>query len=451
MCLELWFTKHHGKHPLLRQENWTMLATDAYTPKFWAIKAERGVYMGGTVVSDVKGGRCACGGKYSQVDMFGYSVPQCPKCKGHPHLLRIVRYLPSLDGKGRIAFIRYDHKQDRLTSIIKAIATMEQIDAEIKNKKFDPRQYASRLVAEQLKLDSFVRTHYRPLQEARLKRGEISPGGARDKNELYDNHLKGAFGDLDMRYVGVSHIKTFRDGYTDRLRTRDKATAELRCILTEARAHELIDKLPPFPKLAATRTRDPDNILSPEEVERVCMCVDNPTYQRMIRALWIYPIRESDLRAMQWRDILHDEGVVVIRRHFSDGNKLVQGRKSQHEGAPGAIHYLPLAPEFLALLEGLPRPLNKQEFIFKGARGAHVSGNVLRISWNKAKKKAGIKRAVELYDGTKHSRVTYWKALGWTDETIAQLCGTSVKMVRRYAHVDKKKQAQKAVKIMGRG
>src|SRR3990167_2406157 len=165
-----------------------------FMPNAWFLKkSKRGVYMAGSIHSDVA--RCSCGGKFIKKDIMNYKVPVCGDCGEHPSKLRVIRYLPTLEGKGRTVDIRYDHRNKRIITIQQAIRVLEFIDYEIEEGVFDPRKYGNREVADQLKFRHFVNKVFIPNEKRRLEIGEISPGYFKDIKSLTKNHLVPALGD----------------------------------------------------------------------------------------------------------------------------------------------------------------------------------------------------------------------------------------------------------------
>lgn len=384
--------------------------------------------MGGSVKAEQRA-ICACGSKYHQVKQFGYSVPICPKCGSYPKKLRVVRYLPSFDGKGERLEIRYSQTGERLTEIWDAIGALKVIDHEIETGNFDPRKYLSKKGIEKFKFKYFIENKYLPTQERREKRGELSLSMLKKKQSYYKNHLV-YFNDIDLRKVTTGKIFEYYDSWTEKLRTRDLVVQELKAILTYAHKCEAIDNLPTFPRFKQAKKKHVDNFLTPEEQKLIIENIENKSYQAMIKILSIYAMRPSEIRALKWKDIDFKNKTIKICRHFTNGTKLVEGRKSNKES-----HYLPFTDEFLEAIQDFPVSIVKENFVFIGMNGGAVGDRVLSRAWHKAREKAGV-RYVELYEGTKHSRLSYLKSLGHSDDDLILLSGhTNIKTVQRYAQV----------------
>lgn len=401
--------------------------------------------MGGSIKSD-KGSKCLCGGKFKQIKMLERSVPVCDKGGGHPNKLRVDRYILDLDGVGRRIIIRFDHKNKRLTKINQAIMTLEFIDYEIEEGKFDPRKYANKAVSNQLKFKYFVENKYLRLYEAKLKSQQVTPSYLKNKISICKNHITPFFGELDIRVVSSGKIREFHDSFTDRLRTRDKAIQELGCILRYAMDLEHIDKMPVIPRTKRAKYRNVENFPTPLEQEKIINAIGNPTYRAMIKILAIYAMRPCEVRALKVKDLKNK--IITIRRHFSDGNKLIDGRKGQSMGENLAIHYLPFVDDFVKVLNEIEIPKDEEAFLFKGMRSEFVSENVLRIAWNAACKEVGVTKC-QLYEGTKHSRISSLKQAGYSDEELIVITGhTNIETIKRYSQLTRESRLAAGFKVL---
>lgn len=401
--------------------------------------------MKGFIQSDVKGG-CPCGGKFTLKEELGYQVPKCEKCEKFPKKLRIGRYLPSLEGKGQKVFIRYDHRNKRLESIQQAIRTLEFIDYELEEGKFDPRKYASRIVAQQLTFEHFVRKRFFPAQEQRLDRKELSPGGYKAKMVIIKSRLIPHFGPMDMRDITTGKIQLFYETLLTKIRTGELCIQELGCIFKYALKLEYIDRLPLMPKVVKKRRlKDAENFPDPDQQDIIINNIKNTQYRCMIKILSIYALRPCEVQVLRWKDLDFENGIITIQRHVS-GNEIIEGRKSHAAGEKGSIHYLPMLPTFYETIKDIPRGISPDSLIFTGCAGSYVSYSALRYSWRMACKKIGS--TIDLYEGTKHARMTYLKGLGYSDNELMLVTGhSSVEVLKRYAQM-KKTQHLKLIETM---
>lgn len=401
----------------------------------WISKQSKGAYMAGTIQSDIRGNACACGGKFQQVKEFDFSVPRCDSCNQFPQKFRIKRYLPGLNEKrGKHIIIRYDQSHKRLTSIYQCLGVNQSIDAELEQGIFDPRKYASRETSEQLRLGRFWTDIYFPIQQRRFENGDISPSTWKSKKGYFNNYLSDAFGSYDLRNITTQRLKLFYDTWNDKFRTRDLVLEELKYILNFSMEYGLIDKTPVFPKKKRVAHKNVENFLTDKEQQLVLNSIKNPQYRVMIEILSIYALRPGELRAIKWKDLNFQDGILSIQRHFSNGNKLVEGRKSRSSGEEKAILYLPITKKVELLLSMVPRNINPDSFVFVGHVGEFVSEKALCSAWKNALLKAEIKKKVSLYEGTRHSTLTNLKKKGFSDEELIKLSGhTNLETVKRYA------------------
>lgn len=307
-----------------------------------------------------------------------------------------------------------------------AILVMREIDEEIKQGKFDPRNYGSREAIAKFKFSNFVERIYLPDCERREKLGELSKAVLGNKKGLYFNHLKPFIKDTDLRNIGPSMVIKFHNSYTETLRQRDLATAELKVILGMAVDYELIQGVPKFPKMKKARIKNPETFLSREQQDSVLSMIKNNTYVAAIKLLVKYAMRPSEVRALREQDVNLFEGRLTIAQHFSK-NKLLPGRKSN-----GNSHYLHLDADAMAMLTpfltGAPdAPL------FKGEKGKYMGEKVLAEAWKRAIEKTPLKY-IDLYTGTKHSTLTQMVREGYSDREIMNISGhETLAAYKRYA------------------
>jgi len=388
--------------------------------------------MKGSIHEDVRG-KCSCGGKFKSTVFLNYKVPVCENCGNYPSKLRIIRYLPTYLGNGKSTTIRYTPDNRRLTSIEDAIYTLKHLDKEINQESFDPRKYGSLTLREKFKFKNFV-SDYIQHQELRFQRGEITPAGLKDKKTLIKNHLVLFFGEYEVDKIATSHIYDFFDSYKDRFRTRDKAVDELRVVLKFAQRKQLIPSLPAFPETGKSNFVDGEQFIDIETQQKIIEAIDNPIYRACIKTLSIYMMRPCEVRALKWGDLDFKKGIITIERHFSL-NQVTIGRKSQKRGDKKAVHRLPITQSFLEAIQDFPISLNKDEFIFKGAKGGPISQNTLTRIWNKAAYKIGIK-GVSLYQGTKHAGLSNLVRKGLNETLALKISGhTTTDPLKRYAQV----------------
>jgi integrase len=399
-------------------------------------KMKRGFYMSSIIANDI-GAKCIdCAGDTFIKEMLDpkikLGISKCANCGGHPDKIRIRRSLPiGQNGKAKRVDIRHARSGEKIIDIEEAKHVARSIDYDIKDGRFDPRDYRPRSSLDDLKFQNLIDNRYFPSQEKKVARGEMTPAGLKAKRSAL-NHIKAFFHDHDIRRIKSGMVFEFQESFESGPRARDLAIQELQVVMKFFLQMDYISELPKFPKSKKSKIRNVEKFLTDIEQEKIINEIEVPLYRLMIETLVIYAMRPCEVRALQWRDIDRVSGVVTIQRHFSDGIHLKDGRKS-NEG----VHYLPLTERFAEILNEIPRSLKKDDFIFKGKNGGAVADRVLARHWAKACKKLKIEK-VELYEGTKHSRLSFLKRQGFSDDQLLHLSGhTNVETLKRYAQVTK--------------
>lgn len=400
-----------------------------------------------SIISADEGAKCAlCGGAVFKKEVFDVklklSVYRCP-CSGYPDILRIRRSLPvGEDGKSRRVEIRDNKNGERITDIYEAMHVARSIDYDIKGGNFDPRDYQSKAKTQDLIFKNFIKNRYWPVQILRLKRGEISNGGIKAKRSSL-RHLEEYFNDYDLRKIKGPAINEYYELFESGPRARDLSIIELKVVISHAQKIGMITDIPFYPKLKKTKIRDVENFLTDKEQEEILAKIETPLYRLMIETLIMYAMRPCEVRALQWRDLDFKNDIITISRHFSDGVHLMDGRKSNE-----SKHYLPMIQKFRDIVAQLPRSINAEDFIFKGKEGGAVADRVMARHWAKAIKEVNKNRKdkieyVQLYEGTKHSRLSFLKRQGYSDSQLILVSGhTDEKTVRRYAQITKLNQLE---------
>lgn len=111
------------------------------------------------------------------------------------------------------------------------------------------------------KFCNFAKAYLNHFERSRL-RGETSPAGLKDKKTLIKNHLLPYFKGMDIANINDLLIKKFFDSYSYRLRTPNKATAELKTMLYWAMNQKLLKFIPTYPEIPASRLVGADKFIS---------------------------------------------------------------------------------------------------------------------------------------------------------------------------------------------
>lgn len=391
--------------------------------------------MSSIISADAGAKCCSCGGVVFKKEVFDkklkLSVYRCA-CSGYPDLLRIRRSLPiKLNGHSDRVEVRLNKSGERITDISEAMHVARSIDYDLKSGKFDPNDYRPKHLTKDLVFGNFIESKYWPIQNKRLARGEITHGGLKAKRFSLA-HLVKYFKDFDIRKIDGAAIEEFYQLFDSGLRARDLSIVELKVVLGLAFRINLIKAIPHYPTIKKVKLRDVEKFLSDTEQTLILSHIEIPLYRMMIEVLIIYAMRPCEVRALQWGDLDFLNDVVTINRHFSDGVHLTNGRKSNE-----AKHYLPLIQKFKDIINVLPHSIKKDDFIFKGVKGGAVADRVMARHWANACKKSKI-GYVQLYEGTKHSRLSFLKKQGYSDSQLLLVSGhTNEDTVKRYAQMTK--------------
>lgn len=399
----------------------------------------KGFWLMARIYSDTKGA-CPCGGTFTgKATLKKVEYPVCENCGETPSLFRIRAKIVDLNFEDKYIDIRHSQTGERLKDIFDCFSTLKQIESEIEAGIFDIRRYDSQQNKESYLFENFS-DEYLSFHENRLKRGEITPSGY-DNKKKYVKVLRSFFSGKDIASIRVPSIEQFKNSFTDRFRTRDLALGELKALLNFAHRMEVIGGVPKFDLVPSSRKRS--EIISMDNAKRIISEVSDHQYKVMIALLAIYPIRPSELRAIQWRDIGYFEKTVKFCRHFSK-DILIDGRKSVSGGEKSELTY-PLVKEFEEYLMSIPRPLNSKEFIFTGSRNDFVSEKCLSNAWKKAlakvnkelkEKKMIPLPAYQLYE-LRHARLS---------QIAEQSNGDIVKMLKVSGHTNPKTLMERYVR-----
>lgn len=398
--------------------------------------------MGGSIAADQKS--CKCGStKWAKKLEDGHQLPVCASCGSYPKYFRVRKYVPGDGKRGSAENFRYDGAGKRLTRVHQAISLLEGMNHEIQTGQFKPSRYLPTQGSALQRFDAYTERKYLPFYEARLAVGEITKNTLRIKRQLISNHLLPFFGSYQLSQINSMKIEEFYYSYRKTLGQRDMATAELKVILRMAFKHEIIERVPSFPRLQKSSFRDPEMFLTVEQQNEVISHIDNLKHRVMIELLAIYGMRPCEVRALKWGDIDFTEGEIHIKRHCTEGDKVIDGRKSNRDG-----HVVPLIERARRLLDSIEGERAHDEFIFKGERCQVVSERVLLRAWQRAIGKTTIPY-VDLYSGTKHSKLSALLRDGASEAEIIALTGhTTVSMVKRYAQLNKKTKLEIAKRLL---
>jgi integrase len=416
-------------------------------------------HMAGVIRADKvlkRGRRCECGGSYAQRKRrdFDNPIPVCVLCGETPELYFIRMTLPVI-GEHEIRYYR----GERITKAAAADACLKQIREEVANGTFDPLKYLS-----QQKRSEFLFKNFAPYYlKTRLESPDrpITASSAASIRTSLTNYLIPFFGEQFIQDISSKDLKRFLaewkpvEGARRRAKTtrsRDVALECMKAILNFARELEVLPVAPVFPKIPRSR-RARQRI--PGEIQQLVIERMRDPYRAATEAMRLLICRPSEIRALQWRDIDWDRRVVHIRRHWSKGGQLVEGRKSVRDQDDEVFdHQVPFGDAFLAVLARLPRSLNPEAWVFTAPRGGRpkkdagatiapssqlpIGPGKMLEDWRRALKsyneEHGTSFEADLYRGVKSSTVTHLEQSGVPRDDLRKLAGHKTSaMTGRYS------------------
>lgn len=423
--------------------------------------------MGGSIVPEVQS--CACGGRFIKLKERSGEYWACDKCDKEPTSFRLRKYLPGVAGKrGKRVEIRYDQNQKRLKDLDTVRATKKLIEIELERGTFDQSKYLKKESAELTNFANFVTEIYLPHYEKLLESGDISPYSMKAKRQYLRNYLLPYFTGVkqvkikkaritrpklrgkgkrpdefttepvswagsvrDIREIRKLHITQMHASLPCSGRMKTLVEQELKTILYFAKDEaEVISTVPGFPKTEKAGLMDVQTFLTHKEFHEVLSHIDEP-YKTMVELLHFYAMRPCEVVVLKWEDIDYRNNLLHIRRHTTLNRNVAEGRKSM----TGACHSLYLDPKAREILQRIPRPIKPEGYIFSTEKTEFMAPKNLSTIWREAMRKTRFKY-VDLYRGTKSSRLTSMLRAGCTMEQIREVTGhTNLGTLARYAQL----------------
>lgn len=354
-----------------------------------------------------------CNGTFKWNDRKGYI---CPSCLTHPK-----RYLIDLFYKGERIRRATTLDGKTLRSFADAHALISQAKNEIDAHKFDSTKWKSKDKLE-FRFSYLVNKWYQE-KEDDMKKGKLAPSYVPKLFTYIKHYYLPYFGDMDIREIFTTNIKSFMKNLPDRLSLKYEKNIQdaLRHFFRWLKEDKLIDDIPTF-KTMEIPEHEP-NIISPETQEMILNLIPQE-HKPIFTFLLNQGCRPSEARALKWKDIKGD--IVTYRRTWS-GEILREQTKTKR------IRHNLL---FNETLKALPTRRFDEDFVFNHGKDVKrpYSHNFLNKIFNKAVSELGLK--IELYEATKHSFGTHYVNNGVSKYLLKDWFGhVSIKSVDVYAKI----------------
>ncbi len=193
-----------------------------------------------------------------------------------------------------------------------------------------------------------------------FKRTKVKTRTANDYGLDIDKHLRPAFGDYLLRHITPAQIDRFVSQIKGSPRTANKQLVLLRSMLNQAKKWRYISDNPTDLCSKMRQPREEMRFLSPPEVVKL---LEKAGENRTLFATAIFTgLREGELLALKGRDIDLKNGVIHVRRSWSQEQGFVEPKTRASRRTVSA------PPDLLPLLCGRAR----DELIFPSKRGTPI-------------------------------------------------------------------------------
>jgi integrase len=392
------------------------------------VKFCKGTIVAARVYADVKCGKCPCGGSFSarvpydKKSNSNLIMPVCGLCGDDPAFYAIDVDARDEEGNPLKFRIRNTKDSERLNSRESIAYIIKIIQRELMDGIFNVRHYDPSKSKEAYVFKNYV-VDYLAHHGRRLKRGEISPKGLKDKEGIIRRELLPYFGHMELFRIKDAEIRKFKDLYVEKFRTRDLALGELKALLNQAIRDGMITHAPKFEPIPRAKKRD--EVITMELAKETIDAMPKQLYKDFYTLLLIYPIRPGELRALKWSEVNLKKGEFTICWHFSNEVR-TPGRKSiGKDKKEGSINF-PIseaAREIFVRMRSCDL-VSFEGYVFVSRFGRHLAEASVWEAWNLARKRVGHAfapyecrhaSASELYKKVNGDLIRMKEVGGWTN------------------------------------
>jgi len=334
----------------------------------------------------------------------------CPKCGYDACLIRL-----SLDGN----YVRlYHDKSGRPLAFTDAFQTLANINAEMKAKAFDVKNWLQPAIQEQ-KFDN------KYLVWLKQKKIEADKGRfSRQTYKLYETyyrlHYKALY-DLDVREIKLRHLQELVNNLNG---LSDKYTKNLvDCLKTFFKwlnRWENVD-MPIMPEIEVVTSEQQRAISYEEQIE----AINNfpKEHQEIMMFYRETGLRVGEVCAVEIRDLDLASGKVLIQRTYS-GYELVEKTKGKNK------KWIPLSEVAFSIAAKHAEKRFGNEFLFINPNtGKGYKPSFLRQLWHQY----GIK-GLKLYEATRHSTISDWATQANAFQVMDLARHSDIRTSQKYVH-----------------
>jgi integrase len=236
------------------------------------------------------------------------------------------------------------------------------------------------------------------------------------------------FGDVPLDELGTRVLEiaewqsTLPPGY------RHAIVQALRQVLAAAERWELIERNPA--KMIGANPEPRREEIQPftlAEIDR--LAVELGPWGPIVVTASETGLRPSEWMALEWRDVVPTDGILVVERSFVKGALRSYGKTNRSR------RRVPLTSRAIAALEDLPPRRLDTRLVFPNTRGGHIDlNNWRRREWSPALDAAGIphRRPYDL----RHTFASFALDAGISIFELSRYMGTGVRVIdRTYGHL----------------
>ncbi len=334
----------------------------------------------------------------------------CPKCGYDACLIRI-----SVDGQ----YVRlYHDKAGRTLAFTDAFQTLANINAEMKAKVFDIKNWLQPAIQEQ----KFANKYLAWLKQKKIEvdKGRFSHQTYKLYETYYRLHYTSLY-DLDVREIKLRHLQELVNNLNG---LSDKYTKNLvDCLKTFFKwlnRWENID-VPIMPEVEVVTTEPQRAITYDEQIEAIKNFPEE--HQEIMLFYRETGLRVGEVCAVEIRDLNLASGKVLIQRTYS-GYDLVEKTKGKNK------KWIPLSDTAFNIAEKRAVMRFGNDFLFINPNtGKGYKPSFLRKLW----KQYGIK-GLKLYEATRHSTISDWATQANAFQVMDLARHSDIRTSQKYVH-----------------